>query len=50
MIKKVVTWAILIFIIYWLATDPSGVAATVHSGFGGLRSAATHMSNFVQSL
>ena len=50
MIKKVITWAIVIFIIYWLATDPSGAASYMHSGWGGLKSAAGSMAGFVQSL
>lgn len=50
MLKKVITWAIVLFIIYYVATEPSGAAGFVHSIFNGLHSAATSMAEFVNSL
>ena len=41
MLKKIITWAIVIFIIFYIATEPSGAAGIVHSIFNGLHSAAT---------
>lgn len=50
MLKKVVTWAIVIFIVYYLATQPTGAANFVHHVFNGLHSAANSMAKFVDSL
>jgi hypothetical protein len=50
MLKRVITWAIVIFIVYYLATDPSGAANFVHHIFNGLKSAAASMTTFVNSL
>lgn len=50
LLKKVITWAIVLFIIYYVATEPSGAAGFVHSIFNGLHSAATSMAEFVNSL
>ncbi len=50
MLKKVITWAIVIFIVYYLATDPTGAANFVHHIWNGLKSAASSMATFVNSL
>lgn len=50
MVKKVITWAIVIFVVYWLATDASGAASAIHTGWGGLKTAAGSLANFIQSL
>ena len=50
MLKKIITWAIVIFIIYYVATEPSGAAGVVHSIYNGLHQAATSMAEFVNSL
>lgn len=49
-IKTVLTWAFIIFIVYYLATQPVGAAHSVHSIFDGLRSAGNSLSRFVNSL
>ena len=49
-LRKVITWAIVLFIIYYLATDPSGAANALHSAFNGLKSAGNSMSQFVNKL
>jgi hypothetical protein len=49
-LRKVITWAIVIFIVYYLATDPHGAANALHHAFNGLRSAGNSMSRFVNSL
>jgi hypothetical protein len=49
-LRKVITWAIVIFIVYYLATDPSGAANFLHSAFNGLKSAGNSMSRFVNKL
>jgi hypothetical protein len=50
LLKKVILWAIVIFIVYYLATDPHGAAGAVHSAFDGLRDAGHSLSQFVDSL
>jgi hypothetical protein len=49
-LRKVITWAIVIFIVYYLATDPSGAANFLHNAFNGLKSAGNSMSRFVNKL
>jgi hypothetical protein len=50
MLKKVITWGIVIFIIYYLVSDPGGAANVVHSALNGLRSIGRSLSSFVSSL
>jgi hypothetical protein len=50
MLKKIITWAIVIFIIYYVATEPAGAAGFVHNVYNGLHSAAVSMAEFVNSL
>ena len=50
MLRKVILWAIVIFIVYYLATDPSGAAHVLQSAFNGLKSAGNSMSRFVNKL
>ena len=50
MLKKIITWAIVLFIIFYLATQPTGAAAVVHHAYNGLHSAADSMAKFVNSL
>lgn len=50
MLKKVITWAIVLFIVYYLVSDPNGAAGAVHHAFNGLRSAGNSLSRFVSSL
>jgi hypothetical protein len=49
-LRKVITWAIVIFIIYYLATDPTGAAHALHNAFNGLKTAGNSMSQFVNKL
>lgn len=49
-LKKVITWAIVIFIIYYLATDPNGAAGFLKNALHGLQDAGNSMSKFVNKL
>jgi hypothetical protein len=49
-LKKVLTWGFVIFIVYYLATQPVAAANVVHSGFNLLHSAGNSLSTFVSSL
>lgn len=48
--RKVITWAIVIFIVYYLATNPTGAAHALQHAFNGLKSAGNSMSRFVDKL
>lgn len=50
MLKRILTWAIVIFIVFYLATQPVGAAHALHSAFTGLHHAGTSLSTFVNSL
>ncbi len=49
-VKKVVTWAIVIFLAYYLVTKPTGAANAMHHLFNGLKSAGSSLATFVSSL
>jgi hypothetical protein len=49
-LKKVLTWALVIFVVYYLATQPVGAANVVHQVFNGLHSAGNSLATFVNSL
>jgi hypothetical protein len=50
MLKRVITWAIVVFIVYYLVSNPHGAAGVVHSAYNGLHSAGVSLSSFVNSL
>jgi hypothetical protein len=50
MLKKIITWAIVLFIIFYVATQPSGAAGIVHHAYNGLHDAASSLATFVNSL
>jgi hypothetical protein len=49
-LKKIITWAIVIFVVYYLATNPTGAANFVTDAFNWLKSAGAAMATFVNSL
>jgi hypothetical protein len=50
MLKKIITWAVVLFVVFYIATEPSGAAGFVHDAFNDLHSAANSMARFVNSL
>jgi hypothetical protein len=50
MVKKVVTWALVVFVVFYLLTDPNGAAAFVSHVLNGLKSAGHSLSTFVSKL
>jgi hypothetical protein len=50
MLKKVITWAVVIFVVYFLATQPSASASIVHTWFNAVRDVGSSLSRFVTSL
>lgn len=50
MLRKIITWAIVLFVIFYVATQPSGAADIVHHAYNGVHDAAGTLGSFVQSL
>lgn len=50
MLRKVLTWALVIFALYYLATNPTGAANALQQAFNGLKSAGNSMAQFVNKL
>jgi hypothetical protein len=50
LLRKVITWAIVIFIVYYLVEDPHGASGAVQAALRGLRSAGNSLSTFVSNL
>ena len=49
-LKKLLTWAIVIFIIFYLATQPVAAAHAVHTAFNGLKHIGNSLATFFNSL
>lgn len=49
-LKKLITWAIVVFIVYYLATNPHGAADFVKGVFHWLEGAGRSLAQFVNSL
>ena len=50
MLRKVIGWLVVIFIVYWLVSDPSGAAAVVHNLIHWLRGAGNSLARFLSDL
>jgi hypothetical protein len=50
MLNRLIGWALVAFVVYYLATNPDGAAGFVHSMLNGLRHAGDSLSRFVSSL
>jgi predicted PurR-regulated permease PerM len=48
--KKIVTWVLVIFVVFYLLTDPNGAATFVSHAFNSLKSAGNSLSTFVSHL
>jgi len=49
-VKKVVSWAVVIFIAYYLLSDPQGAAGAVHNLLNLLKQAGSSIATFLNSL
>ena len=49
-VKKVATWAIVVFLAYYLLTKPTGAASAIHNLLNLLKSAGTSLATFLNSL
>jgi hypothetical protein len=50
MVRKVLVWALVVFVVWYLLTDPNGAATFVSHVLNGLKSAGRSLSTFVSKL
>ena len=50
MVKKVLTWAGIAFVIYYLATSPDGAAHVVTGALNWLKTAGNSMAQFLNHI
>jgi len=50
MLSRIIGWALVAFIVFYLVTNPDGAAGFVHSVLDGLRNAGNSLSRFVDHL
>jgi hypothetical protein len=49
-VKKILAWGIVIFLIFYLVTQPAGAANVIHSAFDALKTIGNSLATFVNSL
>ncbi len=49
-VRKIVIWALIVFVVWYLLTDPDGAAAFGSHVLNGLKSAGKSLSTFVSNL
>jgi hypothetical protein len=49
-IKKILTWAVVIFLAYYLVTKPTGAANAMHNLLDMLRAAGSSLATFLNKL
>ena len=50
MLRKIIIWAVVAFIVYYIATQPANAGLFVHRSIDGLRSAGSSLARFVNQL
>jgi hypothetical protein len=50
MLKKIITWAIVIFLAFYLLTQPAGAANAINNLVNLLKDAGNSLATFVNSL
>jgi hypothetical protein len=50
MLRKIITWAIVIFIVFYLLTQPQGAANVITGLLNLLKQAGNSLATFVNSL
>jgi hypothetical protein len=50
MLPRIIGWALVAFVVFYLVTNPDGAAGSVHSILDGLRNAGNSLSRFVDNL
>jgi hypothetical protein len=49
-VKKIVTWLLVVFVVWYLLTNPDGAGAFVQHLLNGLKSAGKSLATFVSHL
>ena len=49
-LKPIITWTIVIFLAYYLVTQPTGAGHFIHSILNGLKSAGSSLATFLNSI
>jgi hypothetical protein len=50
MLQKILLWALVVFVVFYLLTDPNGAANFLSHVLHGLKSAGQSLSTFVSKL
>jgi hypothetical protein len=50
MLRKIITWAIVIFLVFYLLTQPQGAANVINGILNLLKDAGNSLATFVNSL
>jgi hypothetical protein len=50
MLRKLLTWAVVAFVAFYLVSDPTGAAHFARSALDGLHTAAGSLSTFLTSI
>jgi hypothetical protein len=50
MLRKIITWAIVIFLVFYLLTQPQGAANVINGLLNLLKDAGNSLATFVNSL
>jgi hypothetical protein len=50
MLKKILTWTVALFAIFYIATQPTDAATFVHHAYNGVHDAANSLATFVNAL
>ncbi len=48
--KKIITWAVVVFLIYYLVTQPQGAGHAIGSILGWLKNAGSSLATFLNSI
>lgn len=50
MLKKIITWGAVIFVVFYLVTEPASAGHLITSAFNGIKAAGASLATFVNSL
>jgi hypothetical protein len=50
MLRRLVTWLLVAFVLYLLLTNPDGAASVMGQAIGGLRHAGDELASFIDQL
>lgn len=48
--ERLIKWAVILFIVFYVCTQPAGAAGFVHHAYNGVHAAANSLAQFVNSL